>query len=293
MHVWNYYAANQDRIEGANVDALLNDLLRARCTTPLSASELEEDKKLLLEEFASADGSFELSALSVLMSVEECFLFKFKKRSKISSVELMDIWMHYDENGDGSIEKFELEGLLRDLLTAANMPHQEKESGDGGGDGDGGGGNAGDGDGADVFDGSSMPPTVVTPTDVREYAEVLLDMFDTNHDGKISIGELSKILNTEKSYLEHLKGRSSLNKEQFNRVWKHYTKSSAGAPVIAGSSLRALAWDEIRAEQSKPLPSSLLRTALLLSASSSCACLSFPVSDYPYMSCSTAMPAES
>ena len=53
--------------------------------------------RLLLASFASPDGSFELGALSVLMSVEECFLFKFKKKSKISSVELMDIWQHYDE----------------------------------------------------------------------------------------------------------------------------------------------------------------------------------------------------
>ena len=127
----------------------------------------------------------------------------------------MQIWQHYDEDGTGTIEKIELQGLLRDLLTAA----AQSEDGDG---------------------------TTVTPTDVREYSEVLLDMFDGDHDGKISIGELSKILNTEKCYLEHLKGRSSLTKEQFNRVWKHYDRGGTG--LISGAALRALAWDVIRGE---------------------------------------------
>eukprot|EP00729_Bicosta_minor_P002405 gene2405-8195_t len=216
MHVWNYYAGDADRIEGPKVDALLNDLLRQRSAHPLSAAELEDDKKLLLESFASPDGSFELSALSVLMSVEDCFLLKFKKKNKVTSIELMKIWQHYDEDNDGTIEQIELQGLLRDLLTAAAT---QSEGGSG---------------------------SVVSPTDVREYSEVLLDMFDTDHDGKISIGELSKILNTEKSYLEHLKGRSSLTKEQFNRVWKHYDRDGTG--LISGPALRALAWDVIRGE---------------------------------------------
>lgn len=215
MHVWNYYAGNADRIEGPKVDALLNDLLRQRSAHPLSASELDEDKALLLDSFASADGSFELSALSVLMSVEDCFLLNFKKKNKVTSVELMQIWQHYDEDNDGTIEKIELQGLLRDLLTAA----AQSDSGDG---------------------------SVVTPTDVREYSEVLLDMFDGDHDGKISIGELSKILNAEKCYLDHLKGRSSLTKEQFNRVWKHYDRDATG--LLSGPALRALSWDVIRGE---------------------------------------------
>ena len=194
---------------------LLPAHVHTHATLP-GAAELEDDKKLLLESFASPDGSFELSALSVLMSVEDCFLLKFKKKNKVTSIELMKIWQHYDEDNDGTIEQIELQGLLRDLLTAAAT---QSEGGSG---------------------------SVVSPTDVREYSEVLLDMFDTDHDGKISIGELSKILNTEKSYLEHLKGRSSLTKEQFNRVWKHYDRDGTG--LISGPALRALAWDVIRGE---------------------------------------------
>lgn len=45
----------------------------------------------------------------------------------------------------------------------------------------------------------------VSPAEVKEYAEVLLEIFDRDHDGTISLSELSKVLSTERSYLDHLK----------------------------------------------------------------------------------------
>ena len=41
---------------------------------------------------------------------KDCFLLNFKKKNKVTSVELMQIWQHYDEDNDGTIEKIELQG---------------------------------------------------------------------------------------------------------------------------------------------------------------------------------------
>jgi Ca2+-binding EF-hand superfamily protein len=195
-----------------HVDAFLGDLVEARASAPLSVEEKEANKALLLDTFGSDDGTLQFSALEVLMSVEDCFLLKFKAKSRITSVDFMHIWAHYDENGDGEIHQAELHGLLRDLLLT----------------------------------GAKRDGAIVTPASVQEYSEVIMTMFDADHDGSISVGELSKILAVEKNYLRHLQGRTSLTKEQFAKVWNHYDREKTG--TITGPSLQAFTWDEIRHE---------------------------------------------
>ena len=50
----------------------------------------------------------------------------------------------------------------------------------------------------------------------------------------------------EKTYLDHLKGRTTLTTEQFRRLFNHYDKDRSG--TIAGPELRAFAWDGLRSE---------------------------------------------
>lgn len=117
MRLWSAVAGNADRLEGDGVAAFLDMLLRARATHALSESELRDGRQVILDGFGTADGALEMASLQALLSVEECFLFNFRSKSNITSVDFMRIYMHYDEDGDGTIEHTELKALLRDLLT--------------------------------------------------------------------------------------------------------------------------------------------------------------------------------
>lgn len=59
---------------------------------------------MLLESFGSADAALDMDALSALLSVEDCFLLQFKRRNKITSVEFIKIYGHYDEAEVGSLD---------------------------------------------------------------------------------------------------------------------------------------------------------------------------------------------
>lgn len=117
MKLWSAVAGDGvDRLEGDAVALFLDALLQARSVTPLSKDELRDGRQVILDGFGTADGALEIGSMQQLLSVEECFLLDFRSKCRISSVDLMRVFTHYDEDSNGKIQQAELQGLLRDLL---------------------------------------------------------------------------------------------------------------------------------------------------------------------------------
>lgn len=64
--------------------------------------------------------------------------------------------------------------------------------------------------------------------------DYILENYDRNQDGKIELGELSKILNVEDNFLARFQD-GDLTKEQFEEVFAHYDKDNKG--FIEGAEL--------------------------------------------------------
>lgn len=72
-------------------------MLRARAKNDLSEHDLRDGRTVILDAFGTPEGALEMATLQQLLSVEECFLMKFRSRSNISSAAFMRIYMHVRE----------------------------------------------------------------------------------------------------------------------------------------------------------------------------------------------------
>ena len=115
------------------------------------------------------DGAIEIRELAQLLPLEESFLLLFRFDNPLdSSVEFMKIWREYDTDNSGFIEADELKNFLRDLMKEANR-------------------GAIDGD--------------VDEDKLIEYTDTLLQIFDTNKDGKLQLSEMAKLLPVKENFL--------------------------------------------------------------------------------------------
>ena len=83
---------------------------------------------------------------------------KFSGLRSLSVAELNEIWAHYDSDGSGYIELGpELDQFIGDLLRASGME--------------------------------------TSADDVKEFIEGVLEMFDSDADGKLDFAEMEELLN--------------------------------------------------------------------------------------------------
>ncbi|XP_069113954.1 calbindin-32-like isoform X2 [Argopecten irradians] len=136
---------------------------------------------------ATADGNF-------LRQFRDLNTREFKQ---ITANQFMDVWHHYDSNGDGYIEGKELDSFLKELVTSINKEDVGLE--------------------------------VVSETALKEAKELILNAFDENRDGKIDIAELAQILPTEENFLLLFRRDHPLDSSvEFMKVWREFDTDSSG-----------------------------------------------------------------
>ncbi|CAG0912379.1 unnamed protein product [Notodromas monacha] len=97
-------------------------------------------------------------------SCPENFLRKFRDRHSrkmrtLSAVQFMEIWKHYDIDGNGYIEGSELDSFLREFASSLNAP--------------------------------DVNPDSVPDSMLEQLKECFMEAYDDNRDGKIEIREAS------------------------------------------------------------------------------------------------------
>ncbi|RMZ98615.1 calbindin-32 isoform X1 [Brachionus plicatilis] len=133
------------------------------------------------------------------MSKRENFLRKFrdektKELNKISATEFMEIWNHYDADGNGFIEGKELDKFLNELC---NSVHK-----------------------SDV---DAVPESLL-----QQFRETVLDAYDENDDGKISVQELAEILPTDENFLFIFRRENLLESSNFMKIWLEFDIDKSG-----------------------------------------------------------------
>jgi len=168
------------------------------------SKEIDEMEEVVMLKFDdNFDGKINLEELAKILPTEENFLAQFQHTTNLTSVDFFKVWTHYDQDRSGYIESNELEGFLVDLLGREGMS--------------------------------------LDPQRVSDYKNAMLDMFDKNKDGKLSLSEMSKILPVEENFLNR-----KMNDAQFDAIWNKYDQDGSG--FIADDEIDALIHDLLKRE---------------------------------------------
>jgi len=206
MEVWGHYDSDGNGyIEGSELDGFLKEFVssvNANDTAEVvSDAMLVELKECFMEAYDdNQDGKIEIRELAQLLPMEENFLLLFRFDNPLdSSVEFMKIWKAYDNDNSGFIEADELKNFLRDLLKEAKKDQDVSED------------------------------------KLIEYTDTMLQVFDSNKDGKLQLSEMAKLLPVKENFLcrsvfkdQMADGASKLTKEDIERVFALYDRDNNG-----------------------------------------------------------------
>uniref|UniRef100_A0A672ZV19 Calretinin-like n=1 Tax=Sphaeramia orbicularis TaxID=375764 RepID=A0A672ZV19_9TELE len=112
--------------------------------------------------------------------------------AEVTASQFLDIWKHFDADGNGYIEGKELENFFRELEVARR--------------------------------GAGVDPS--NPT-FREKMKEFMQKFDKNKDGRIEMSELAQILPTEENFLLCFRQFVSSSAE-FMAAWRRYDTDRSG-----------------------------------------------------------------
>lgn len=202
MQVWEHYDEDGNGyIEGAELDGFLREFVSSvnpdtNEIIEVSAKDLAELKANFMEAYDdNKDGKIEIRELAQLLPMEENFLLLFRFDNPLeSSVEFMKLWKQYDKDHSGYIEADELKNFLRDLLKDARKSQD------------------------------------VTEDQLIEYTDTMLQVFDSNKDGKLQLSEMAKLLPVKENFLTRqiFKGSTHITKEDIESVFALYDRDSSG-----------------------------------------------------------------
>ncbi|KAF7492950.1 Calbindin-32 [Sarcoptes scabiei] len=201
MEVWSHYDHDGNGyIEGRELDNFLREFVSSVNTNDsgpeiVTDSMFAELKECFMEAYDdNKDGKIDIREMAQLLPLDESFLLLFRFDNPLeSSVEFMKIWREYDTDGSGFIEADELKNFLKDLLKEARR---------------------------DTIDEDKL----------IEYTDTLLQIFDSNKDGKLQLSEMAKLLPVKENFLcrSSFKGATKLTKEDIERVFALYDRDENG-----------------------------------------------------------------
>ncbi|XP_071523106.1 calbindin-32 isoform X3 [Panulirus ornatus] len=137
-------------------------------------------------------------------SQEKCnnFMRQFRddesrELKKLTANQFMEVWSHYDADGNGYIEGSELDGFLKEFVSSVNA--------------------------------NDAGPESVSDTMLAELKECFMEAYDDNQDGKIEIRELAQLLPMEENFLLLFRFDNPLESSvEFMKIWKAYDKDNSG-----------------------------------------------------------------
>lgn len=202
MQVWEHYDEDGNGyIEGSELDGFLKEFISTvdsdgSVKSTFTAKELADLKAKFMEAYDdNKDGKIEIRELAQLLPMEENFLLLFRFDNPLdSSVEFMKIWKTYDTDHSGYIEADELKNFLRDILKDSSKSNE------------------------------------VTEDMLIQYTDTMLNVFDTNKDGKLQLSEMTKLLPVKENFLTRqvFKGSSGVGKEDIEKVFALYDRDNSG-----------------------------------------------------------------
>lgn len=120
-----------------------------------------------------------------------------RELKKLSAAQFMEVWEHYDEDGNGYIEGTELDGFLREFVSSVNN--------------------------------TDCGPEVVSDAMLAELKQCFLEAYDDNQDGKIEIRELAQLLPMEENFLLLFRFDNPLDSSvEFMKLWHQYDTDNSG-----------------------------------------------------------------
>ncbi|XP_042207932.1 calbindin-32-like isoform X3 [Homarus americanus] len=137
-------------------------------------------------------------------SQEKCnnFMRQFRddesrELKKLTANQFMEVWSHYDADGNGYIEGSELDGFLKEFVSSVNA--------------------------------NDAGPESVSDAMLVELKECFMEAYDDNQDGKIEIRELAQLLPMEENFLLLFRFDNPLESSvEFMKIWKAYDKDNSG-----------------------------------------------------------------
>ncbi|KAK8727331.1 hypothetical protein OTU49_009822 [Cherax quadricarinatus] len=137
-------------------------------------------------------------------SLEKCnnFMRQFRddesrELKKLTANQFMEVWSHYDADGNGYIEGSELDGFLKEFVSSVNAKDANPES--------------------------------VSDAMLVELKECFMEAYDDNQDGKIEIRELAQLLPMEENFLLLFRFDNPLDSSvEFMKIWKTYDRDNSG-----------------------------------------------------------------
>lgn len=159
----------------------------------------------LAEHDRDKDGKISIQELATLLPTDQTFLLIFRFDNPLdSSEEFMKTWKKYDVDKSGFIEFNELKDFLKDILKGKNLNAETLDS----------------------------------------YSKSLLEIFDSNKDGKLSLGEAAQLLPVKENFLRSATQSTDLGKltaQQIATVFKQYDRDNSG--YIAATEIDGLCAD--------------------------------------------------
>uniref|UniRef100_A0A8C3FYC6 Calbindin 2a n=1 Tax=Cyclopterus lumpus TaxID=8103 RepID=A0A8C3FYC6_CYCLU len=154
--------------------------------------------------------------------------------AEVTASQFLDIWKHFDADGNGFIEGKELENFFRELETArrgagvdpSNPIFREKmkefmQKFDKNKDGRI---EMSEGFLSDLLEKANRH---YDDKKLQEYTQTILRMFDLNGDGKLGLSEMARLLPVQENFLLKFQG-VKLTTEQFNAIFMFYDKDGNG-----------------------------------------------------------------
>ncbi|XP_076066262.1 calbindin 53E isoform X2 [Oratosquilla oratoria] len=151
-----------------------------------------------------AEGNISEANVRKMNANEKCnnFMRQFRdtesrELKKLTANQFMEVWSHYDADGNGYIEGSELDGFLKEFVSSVNAADANPES--------------------------------VSDAMLAELRDCFMEAYDDNQDGKIEIRELAQLLPMEENFLLLFRFDNPLESSvEFMKIWKAYDKDNSG-----------------------------------------------------------------